>query len=313
MKKAILGALALIFVTANLSFGAPLRFEKLSEHCYYLQAPEQENVAAIVTDEGILIINPPAESWLPDALDALERLSAKPVRWVAFTDLHYARNAGAKYFSERGAVLLAGAQFRALSKKLFASSETKMSSPWMFFNRQMHLFPAGLEIRIIAVQSKARTGSDIVVFVPAEKVLFTGALYQFPYYPEIDMEFEGDALGWIDGMKQVIAAVPLLKLIVPSKIAATKVKVQPNPEQEKTLEEGVIVVSGYGISNLQNMKDVLELAQKLQAELSRRVQSGRVCEDFLPSIGAEPYRKFGNLDGYLSQLCAAIQNASDER
>jgi hypothetical protein len=52
----------------------------------------------------------------------------------------------------------------------------------------------------------------VVVFVPAEKVLFVGALHEFARYPEIDTESEGDALDWIEGTKQVIASVPLLKL-----------------------------------------------------------------------------------------------------
>jgi glyoxylase-like metal-dependent hydrolase (beta-lactamase superfamily II) len=174
-----------------------------------------------------------------------------------------------------------------------------------------------LEIRITAVQSKARTGGDVVVFVPAEKVLIAGALYQLSYYPDIDAELDGDAQGWIDGMKQIIASVPLMKLVAPAKTAAAEAKLQakpaPKPEPEKTLEEAVLVVSAYGVSNLQGMKDILEFAQKLRDDLVRRVKSRRGCDDFLVSISADPYRKFGNLEGYLPQLCTAVQKNSDER
>jgi hypothetical protein len=308
MKKAIWAALPIIFAAGNLCFGAPLRFEKLSDHCYYLQLNNEENVAAVVTDEGILVIDPPSESKLANTLEALKRLGSKPVRWVAFTDIRFLRNAGAKYFGEHGAILLAGDQFRALSMRAVGTEEMRMSFPWFYFSRQMHLFPSGLEIRIIAVQSKARSGGDVIVFVPGEKVLFAGALHEFARYPEIDMESEGDALGWIDGMKQVIASVPLLKAAIPAK---SQPKPQPNPtakpEQEKTLEEGIIVVPARGgVSNLQNVKDILEAVQKLQNELSRRIKTGRTCEDFLVSIGADPFRNFGNLDGYIEQLCHAL-------
>jgi hypothetical protein len=315
MKKAIWGAMVLLVAAASICLGAPLRFEKLSEHCYFLQLQEQGNVAAIVTDEGVLIVNPPPESALPGVLEALKRLSLKPVRWVAFTDFRYSRNAGAKYFAERGAVLLAGAQFRTASKRLAEPGEAKASFSWLYFNRQMRLFPAGLEVRIIAVQSKARSGGDIVVFMPAEKFLFAGALFEFARYPEIDREAGGDALGWIDGMKQVVASVPLLKSAIPSKTAVSQAKSQskqapkpaPSPTLEKTLEEGFIVVSARGgASNLQNVKDVLESAQKLRDELSRRVKSGRTCDDFLVSVGADPFRNLGNLDDYLAQLCSSL-------
>jgi hypothetical protein len=315
MNNAIGAVIFSAFMAVNLAHGAPFRFEKLSDHFYTLQIPEQDIVSAIVTDEGILIVNPPEESGLQDALDALKRLSLKPVRWVAFTDPRYARNAGAKYFADHGALLLASNQFRALSKKAFASSEANASASWIYFSRQMHLFPAGLEIRIIAVPNKARTGGDVVVFAPAEKVLITGALYQLSYYPDIDMELEGDALGWIDGMKQVVASVPLLKLVAPAKTTAAETKPQSKPapksEPEKTLEESILVVSAHGISNLQGMKEVLEYSQKLRDDLSRRVKSGSSCDSFLVSIGADLYRKFGNLDGYLPQLCAAIEKRTE--
>jgi hypothetical protein len=319
MKKAIWGTVILLLAAASFCYGAALRFEKLSDHCYLLQSQTQGNVAAVVTDEGILIVNPPSESELPDVLEAMKRLSLKPVRWVAFTDFRYTRNAGAKYFAERGAVLLAGAQLRTVSKRLAEPGESKASFSWLFFNRQMRLFPAGLEVRIIAVQSKARSGGDLVVFVPAEKILITGALFEFARYPEIDTEAGGDALGWIDGMKQVVASVPLLKSAIPAKPAISQAKTQPkqalnpalSPTPEKTLEEGVIVVSARGgASNLQNVKDVLESAQKLRDELSRRVKSGRTCDDFLVSVGADPFRNFGNLDDYLAKLCSAFNPSS---
>jgi hypothetical protein len=313
MKKVIWAVLAFVVSSADFCLGAPLRFEKLSDHCYFLPLKEQGSFAAVVTDEGIMAINPPAEPDLAGALEALKRLSAKPVRWVAFTDLRSSQNTGTRYFAEHGAVLIAGNQFLDLS--LWAAvldkqktADMRTAYPWFYFGRQMRLFPSNLEIRISALQGKARTGSDMIVFVPAERVLFTGALYEAARYPDIDKEYDGDALGWIDGMKQVIASIPLLKAAIPPKIQAKpKAKTVPKIEPEKTLEETIIVVSAQGgISNLQNMKDLLEASQKLRDELSRRVKTGRVCEDFLLSGSADPYRSFGNLEAFVGQLCGAL-------
>jgi hypothetical protein len=319
MNKVIWAVLALIVSSADLCLGAPLRFEKLSNHCYYLSLKEQENFAVAITDEGILAVNPPGEPDLTSALEALKRLSTKPVRWVAFTDIRYLQNAGTRYFAEHGTVLIASEKFRGLSVRSVGvdaqkSADMRTSFPWFYFGRQMHLFPSNLEIRISAVQGKARSGSDVVVFVPAEKVLFTGALYESGCYPDIDTESGGDALGWIDAMKQVIASVPLLKAAIPPKVAIQpkmqtkpQAKIAPKTEPEKTLEETVIVVSARGgVSNLQNMKDLLEAAQKLKDELSRRVKTGRVCEDFLLSGNADPYRGFGKLEAFVGQLCGAL-------
>ena len=311
MKRTMGAVLVLILCSGDFCPGAPLRFEKLSDHCYYLPLKEQDSFAAVITDEGILAINPPAEPDLKSAQDALKRLSAKPVRWIAFTDIRYLQNAGTRYFAEHGAILIASENFRKsqpVGNDAQKSADLKTSFPWLYFGRQMHLFPSNLEIRISAVQGKAWSGSDIVVFVPAEKVLFTGALYEPLFYPDIDAALGGDILGWIDGMNQVIASVPLLKpAIVPKSKGKPQAKSAAKTEPEKTLEEAVIVVPARGdVSNLQSMKDLQEAAQKLRDELSRRVKTGRVCEDFLLSGSADPYRSFANLEAFIGQLCGAL-------
>jgi hypothetical protein len=60
MKKAIL-ALILAFAIrcSNESFAAAPRFEKVSDHCFYLQLKERDKVAAVVTVDSILMVNPP--------------------------------------------------------------------------------------------------------------------------------------------------------------------------------------------------------------------------------------------------------------
>jgi hypothetical protein len=105
----------------------------------------------------------------------------------------------------------------------------------------------------------------------------------------------------MDGMKQVINAYPLLKP------AITQPKIEKKPEEEKTLEELVTVVSAYGLpSNLQNMKDLLEASQILRKELARAFALGRTYKTFLSSPGADPFRNFGNLDNFAAQLFEEI-------
>lgn len=114
-------------------YGAPLRFEKVSEHCYYLQLKGGgENVFAVVTDEGILIVNPPSEPDLSVAVDALKRVSAKAVRWVAFSGPRAVGSAGARFFSEHGAMLLAGAQLRSISTSIQGSNAQGTIAPEQF-------------------------------------------------------------------------------------------------------------------------------------------------------------------------------------
>jgi hypothetical protein len=252
-------------------------------------------------------------------IDELKRISSKPVRWILFTNPRYLHATGARYYAERGAQLLAGARCRSLSAKTAeadfkdiaksgargGNSKELLSFPWIVFDRQMHLFPSNTEIRIVALQQNAHTGGDVFVFVPAEKVVFAGDLYEAARFPDIDVDAEGSALGWIDGLKQVIDTIPLLKLAIP------QAKLEPKPkskaEPEKTLEAGVTIISGReGVSNLQNMKDLLDAAQKLRNDISKAIKAVRTRDQFLFSPAADSYRNRANFEPFATLLYEAL-------
>ena len=78
MKKPIYMAVLLFAVwSSEGSFGAAPRFVKVSDHCYYLQLKESgANVATVVTDDGILLVNPPQEPDLSIAIEALANITS---------------------------------------------------------------------------------------------------------------------------------------------------------------------------------------------------------------------------------------------
>ncbi len=296
-------------------YGAEPRFNKVSDHCYYLGLERSgENVAAVATDDGVLIINPPPEPELSVATGALKRITSKAVRWMIFTDQSIARSGGTRLLSEQGAQLLTSFRLRALSKQIVVKTDTADGTapksiagdssqngsgafPELVFDHQMHLFPSNLEIRIFEVRSKARTGGDVIVFVPAEKVLIVGDFFETGSFPDIDVAADGSAVGWIEGMKQVIDAVPLLRSAIPL------TKPLPKSEPEKTLEEKVVVVTGRGdAANLQDMKDLLELSQKLRNDISKSIKMGRSWDSFVASPVSEPYRGYPNFAQFAARL-----------
>ena len=307
MRRAII-AVVLVFAVwcGERSFGAAQRFIKVSDHCYYLQLKDSgENVAVVVTDDGVLMVNPPQGPELPVVMEALATVTPKTVRWVVFTEPALSRNANTRIFSERNTLLLAGARLQSFSPpepvRQNGNGSAVPAPARLIFEGQMHLFPSNVEVRILELQHKARTGGDVVVFVPAERVLFVGGLYEASRYPDIDTAAGGNPVDWMDGMKQVIDSVPVLKSAIPAAKAAAK------PEQEKTLEEGITVVSGRGdASNLQNMKDLLDSCKKLRNDISRAVKAGRTCSSFLASSGTDPYWSYGNLEPYATQLFEAL-------
>jgi glyoxylase-like metal-dependent hydrolase (beta-lactamase superfamily II) len=170
----------------------------------------------------------------------------------------------------------------------------------------MRLFPEGVEVRILALEHRAHTGGDIVVFVPDEKVLLTGDLYGPARFPDIDSEpGEGSAQGWIDGIRQVIRWVPLLKSAEPE----PKPDPEEPPEEEKTLEELVTVIPGRGpISNLQEVKDLYDLARGLRTAAGRAIKAGRTLKRFLTQGSLAEHRSMANFQHYASELYNALAN-----
>jgi len=299
-------------------FAATPKFEKVSDHCYYFPSKGATgNVVAVVSDDGVLLVNPPGDPDPAAALAALKKLTTRPVRWVINTDYRLARSGGAERFAEQGALVLGSKKMIDLASSAAASepapasvSQPEKKNPRppesgsparVTFDRQMRLFPGGVEVRVIALQHQAHTGGDIVVFVPGEKVLMVGNLYVAGKYPDIDITpGAGSVLGWLDGMKQVIDAVPLLKAAIPQ-------KVEVKPGEEKTLEESITVISARGPrSNLQEMKDLLDAAHKLRSEIARAVSGGRDIELFLTSAIAYPFRSYENFDSFARQLFDAL-------
>jgi glyoxylase-like metal-dependent hydrolase (beta-lactamase superfamily II) len=307
---------------SGMIFAAEPRFTRVSDHCYYVQLKDAgPNVAIVVTEDGILMIDPPAESDLPVVLEALDHTSRKPVRWVAATRHAFAQTAGARYFAEKGAVLLAGKKLRALVEPgpgtipavplpimadmiHFINSARMPSTRWFVFDLQMHLFPSDLEIQIQSLRYRAGTGGDVFLYVPEEKVLFVGGLYESGRYPEIDTDSGGNALEWIEGLQQVIDSIPLLKAAIPEEDADEE---EEEEEEEKTLEEGITVISARGeASTLQDMKDLHEMCLELQRDVSRWIKRGRSLDRFLASSVARSYRSYGNLTSYATRLFEAI-------
>lgn len=311
MRKAALGIMAsalLLPASGSPPDAGAAGFRKVSEHFYYLASrTEVANTGAVITAEGVLLINPPPEAEVPAALNALKAVTSKPVRWVVSTDYQQARLGEMQTFLKQGAAIIGSKELDRLAIAAPAGDPGQTPAPAparpdprFLFGSQLHLFPAGIEVRILAVKQKARTAGDVFVFVPSEKVLEVGDLFTLGSYPAIDAgPGEGSAAGWIDGLKQVIDAVPLLKAAIPQ----PKQEPAVPPEQEKTLEETVIVIPSHGEpANLQQMKAMLATAQKLKAETTRAVAAGRSREEFLKSLPADVFGMYNNLEPFAGQL-----------
>ena len=306
MQRSLICGIAVLFFAESPGRGMAPRFEKVSEHCHVLTLPEgARNFCAVITAKGILLVDPPPEPDLGPALDALRRISGAPLLWRLHTDPLRARAATEVARLPEGTVLLASeGQFGQVGAgPETAKPQAADRGPIFTFDHPIALFPEGIEVRVVPVARQARTGGDVVVIIPAERVVLTGDLFRASSFPEI-VAGQGSAQGWIEGLKGVIEAVPVLKSAMPQpKPDRTK----PPPE-EKTLEELITVVPGCGpLSNLMEMKSLLDAAQKVHSEISRAVAAKRTREAALASAGLSAYLDMAGFEAFASLLFDELQ------
>jgi cyclase len=309
--KSIFAGVTAISLVASFVASAPLpRFVKVSPHFYFLRsAGDEGNVGAVVTDDGVILIDTQRERNVPQVLEALRRVTVRPVAWVVNTHHHEDHTGGNAYFLTRNIPVIGSRETlllleRRTGEALVAAPGERSASlpdlPLRFsFRRQMQLFPGGVDVRISSVGHKAHTGGDVVISLPAEKVLYVGDLYRAGSYPIIDGGGGGSALGWLDGTREVVESVRLLKSAMPQ----PKSSPSATPAPEKTLEESIIVIPGHGpATNLRELKSLLEASQKLRAEITRALSSGRSRDSLLSSPASDSFRSHKNFEAYASQL-----------
>jgi len=287
-------------------------FQKVSAHVFYMESKSGGwNTGAIVTTEGVLLVDPPPEQELPAMLASLRAVTARAVRWVVSTDYLAANAAGLNVLAKQGATVIWSKELDRLAGSAPqadpAQSAAARPQPRFLISRQMQLYPGNVEIRILALKGKARTAGDVIVYYPAEKALFVGGFLTSDGFPVIDSAHgEGSAPGWIDALKQVIDFAPLLKSAMPQPRQETPPAKAAEPE--KSPEELVPVITAHGPpATLQSLKDLYAAAQKMRAQASRFVKAGRSREDFVKSLPSDVFGRYANFESFAGQLYDDLQ------
>lgn len=345
-------------------------FIDVSDHCYVLHIEENgENLAVVATDQGVLLFDPPPEPDLSILIEYLKNLPGGRVRWMVNTGQYLSQTVGVEHYARQGAVLLTGFHRKIEPEFVPAPFSYPFVAPGVYryrypnspaapvrdqdegaltppdiygdeepdiakfvFKRRMYLYPENVEIQIQALPHEARTGADIFVYVPDEKVLFVGRLFEPGYYPDIDVSTGGSALKWIDALEHVIGSVPLLISAIPPEEPEEEeaeneeyteemeenaleevTAIDGEEEEEKTLEEMITVIPARGeVANLQMMKDLLDTVKKLRNGMGRAVKAGQSCDNYLDSPSVDLYLDYGNFFPFATQLCKELSPENDE-
>ena len=179
-------------------------FTKLSEHAYAYTAEGDPNTGIVIGDDAVMVIDTQATpAMAQDVIRRIREVTDKPIKYVVLSHYHAVRVLGAAAYrpehiiasqDTRDLIVERGEQDKASEigrfPRLFQNVESVppgMTWPTMTFTGKMTLWLGKLEVQLIQL-GRGHTKGDTVVWLPQDKVLFSGDLVEFDATP-----YAGDA------------------------------------------------------------------------------------------------------------------------
>jgi len=207
-------------------------FEKLSEHAYAYTAEGDPNTGIVVGDDAVMVIDTQATPVMAqDVIRRIREVTDKPIRYVLMSHYHAVRVLGASAYKpdhviasrdtydlivERGEADMKSEIERF--PRLFRAIESIPGLTWptLVFEKRLTLMLGKLQVEIMQL-GRGHTKGDTVVWLPQDKVLFSGDLVEFDATP-----YAGDAYlaDWPATLDAIAALKP--EKLVPGRGAALK-------------------------------------------------------------------------------------------
>jgi glyoxylase-like metal-dependent hydrolase (beta-lactamase superfamily II) len=171
-----------------------ISFARLSKNCWAFTAEGDPNSGVIVGDDGVMVVDAQATPLMArEVIRRIRRVTSKPIRYLVLSHYHAVRVLGASAYkaeqviaSQRtlGLIRERGRQDMASEigrfPRLFrgAASIPGLTWPTMVFKDEMTVMMGKLEVRILH-PGPGHTGGDTIVWVPSQRVLFSGDLVEY--------------------------------------------------------------------------------------------------------------------------------------
>jgi len=193
-------------------------FDKLAEGVYAYTAEGDPNTGIIIGDDGVMVIDTQATpDMAQDVIRRIREVTDKPIKYVVLSHYHAVRVMGASAYNADHIIasqatydlIVERGQFDFDSEvgrfpRLFQGVESVPGLTWpsITFESSMTLWMGKRRVELMHV-GRGHTKGDIVVWLPEEKVLFSGDLVEFGATP-----YTGDA--YLSDWPQTLANVRAL-------------------------------------------------------------------------------------------------------
>ncbi len=169
-------------------------FARLSENAYAYTAEGDPNTGVVIGDDAVMVIDTQATPVMAeDVIRHIRQVTDKPIRYVVLSHYHAVRVLGAAAYKPEH-VIASQSTLEMIQERgrqdmdseigrfprLFRAVETIPGLTWptMVFDRSMTLWMGKLEVRIIQI-GPGHTRGDTIVWLPQQKVLFSGDLVEY--------------------------------------------------------------------------------------------------------------------------------------
>ncbi len=186
------------FASQNDLADKKITFSKLSDNAYAYTAEGDPNTGIVIGDDAVMVIDTQATPVMAqDVIRRIREVTDKPIRYVVLSHYHAVRVLGASAYgadhiiaseATREMIVERGQQ-DYLSEvqrfpRLFRSVETVPGLTWptITFTDRMTLWLGKTEVQIIHA-GRGHTKGDTIVWLPKERVLFSGDLVEYGATP----------------------------------------------------------------------------------------------------------------------------------
>ena len=220
-----------------------ISFDKLSDHAYAYTAEGDPNTGIVIGDDAAMVIDTQATPVMAqDVIRRIRQVTDKPIRYVVLSHYHAVRVLGASGYAPEHVIASRDTYDLIVERgeqdmkseierfpRLFQAVESVPGLTWptLVFEKRLTVMLGKLRVEIMQL-GRGHTKGDTVVWLPDDRILFSGDLVEFDATP-----YTGDA--YLADWPATLDAIAALK---PDKLVPGRGAALMNPARVKAGLDG---------------------------------------------------------------------------
>jgi glyoxylase-like metal-dependent hydrolase (beta-lactamase superfamily II) len=239
---------------------AEIKVSRVAGNVYLLQGSDAGNMAALVGEDGIVLVDDEYAPLAGKIAAALKNIgvSDKPVRFIINTHYHYDHTGGNAAFGSQGSTIIAHDNARARLASGGAAGNgagvhfdmppaEKVALPIITFDHDVSLHLDGEDVHALHYPA-GHTDGDVIIFFRKANVVHMGDDYVRYGFPFIDVQAGGSVEGMIKACKGAMERLP--------------------PD--------VKVIPGHGeVSNVAEVREYIKMLTDTSAVIEKAIKAGK--------------------------------------